>query len=106
MFCRKGRTRRRVSFSLPCVHHSGGFQRLPIDAMIALVDAFGLLDAGPALGDASVYLLLQQYFAELFSRQLPDDSLHLQIEERSQNFRRVQPGAFHNVINVHRLLGI
>jgi hypothetical protein len=50
------------------------------------------------------YLLLPQDFAELFARQLPDDTLHLQIEERSENFGRVQAGAFHDVINVHRLV--
>jgi hypothetical protein len=41
-------------------------------------------------GDANPDLLLQQAFAELFTRQLPDDAFHLQIKERSQNLGRVQ----------------
>jgi hypothetical protein len=52
----------------------------------------------------SPYLPLQQDFAELLPRQLPDDPLHLQIEKRSENFGRVQAGAFHDVVNVHRLV--
>ncbi len=59
----------------------------------------------PRANDADLYLPLQQDFAELLSRQLPDDAFHLQIKERSQNFGRIQAGAFHNIINVHRLLG-
>ena len=59
----------------------------------------------PQANDADLYLPLQQDFAELLSRQLPDDAFHLQIKERSQNFGRIQAGAFHNIINVHRLLG-
>jgi hypothetical protein len=59
------------------------------------------LDAGPAPGAANPYLALQQDFAELFAGQLPDDPFHLQVEERSQNFGRVQAGAFHDVIDVH-----
>ena len=56
---------------------------LPIDAAIALVDALGPLDAAPAAGDAGPYLPLQQYFAELLARQLPDHAFHLQIKKRS-----------------------
>src|SRR6266581_2151024 len=59
----------------------------------------------PRANDANPYLLLQQDFAELLARQLPNDAFHLQIKERSQNFRRVQAGALHDVINVHRFLG-
>ena len=59
----------------------------------------------PRANDADLYLPLQQDFAELLSRQLPDDAFHLQIKERSQNFGRIQAGAFHNIINVHQLLG-
>ena len=59
----------------------------------------------PRPNDANAYLPLQQDFAELLARQLPDDTFHLQIKERSQNFGRIQAGAFHNIINVHRLLG-
>jgi hypothetical protein len=50
--------------------------------------------------DAIAYLPLQQDFAELLPRHLPDDAFHLQIKERSQNFGRIQAGAFHNVINI------
>ncbi len=59
----------------------------------------------PRANDRDLYLPLQQDFAELLSRQLPDDAFHLQIKERSQNFGRIPAGAFHDVINVHRLLG-
>ena len=45
------------------------------------------------------YLLLQQDFAELLARHLPDDALHLQSEKRSENFGRVQAGALHEVVN-------
>jgi hypothetical protein len=55
----------------------------------------------PRANDANPYLPLQQDFAELLARQLPDNAFHLQIEERSQNFGRVQAGAFHDVIDVH-----
>jgi hypothetical protein len=54
------------------------------------VDAFGLLDAGLFACDANPYLLLQQDFAELFARQLPDDAFNLQVKQRSQNLGRVQ----------------
>jgi hypothetical protein len=57
-----------------------------------------LLDAGTEASDAIPYLPLPQDFAELLSRQLPDAAFHLQIKKRSQNFRRVQAGAFHNII--------
>jgi len=63
------------------------------------------LDVGTEASHAIPYLPLQQDFAELLSRQLPDDAFHLQIKKRSQNFGRIQTGAFHNIINVHRLLG-
>jgi hypothetical protein len=59
----------------------------------------------PRANDAGPYLPLQQDFAELLARQLPDDAFHLQIKERSQNFGRIQAGAFHDIINVHWLLG-
>src|SRR5260370_24793675 len=59
----------------------------------------------PRAIDLDLYLPLQQDFAELLSRQLPDDAFHLQIKERSQNFGRIPAGAFHDVMNVHRLLG-
>jgi hypothetical protein len=59
----------------------------------------------PQADDRNPYLPLQQDFAELLAGQLPDDALHLQIKKRSQNFRRVQARAFHDVINMHRLLG-
>jgi hypothetical protein len=59
----------------------------------------------PRANDADLYLPLQQDFAELLAWQLPDDTFHLQIKKRSQNFGRVQAGMFHDVINVHRLLG-
>jgi hypothetical protein len=58
--------------------------------MIARWGAFLLLDAASMTGDANPYLLLQQAFAELFTRQLPDDAFHLQVKERSQNLGRVQ----------------
>ena len=45
------------------------------------------------------YLLLQQDFAELLAGQLPDDALHLQSEERSENFGRVQAGALHSTMS-------
>ena len=61
---------------------------------------FEPLDAGAVRLRCNPYLLLQQDFAELLARQLPDDAFHLQIKERSQNFGRVQAGAFHDVINV------
>ena len=57
---------------------------------MALVDAFGLLDAGLLARDTNPYVLLQQDFAEMFVRQLPDDAFHLQGKERSQNLGRVQ----------------
>ena len=58
----------------------------------------------PRANDAISYLLLQQDFAELFPRQLPDDAFHLQIRKRNQNFKRVQAGPFDGVINVHRFV--
>jgi len=64
-----------------------------------LVDAFPVFDAGLFACDANPYLLLQQDFAELFARQLPDDAFHLQVKERSQNLGRVQAGAFHDVVD-------
>jgi len=63
-----------------------------------------VLDADLAVRDASPYLPLQQGFAELFSRQLPDDSFHLQVEERSQNLGRVQARAIYDVVDVHWLI--
>ncbi len=63
------------------------------------------LDVGTEASHAIPNLPLQQDFAEWLSRQLPDDALQLQIKKRSQNFGRIQAGAFHNIINVHRLLG-
>jgi hypothetical protein len=63
------------------------------------------LDVGTAASDANLYLPLRQDLAELLSRQLPDDAFHLPIKKRSQNFGRIQAGAFHNIINMHRLLG-
>ena len=78
-----------MPFSLPCLR-AAGYQRLPIDAMIARWGAFPLLDAASMAGDANPYLLLQQAFAEPFTRQLPDDAFRLQVKERSQNLGRVQ----------------
>jgi len=46
---------------------------LAIDAAMALVDAFGELDAGLLARDTIPYVLPQQDFAELFARQLPDE---------------------------------
>jgi len=40
---------------------------------MALVDAFGELDAGLLARDTIPYVLPQQDFAELFARQLPDE---------------------------------
>jgi hypothetical protein len=51
---------------------------------MALVDAFGILDAGLLARDTNPYVLLQQDFAELFVRQLPDDTFHLQVKERAR----------------------
>jgi len=68
-----------VPFSLPCLR-AAGYQRLPIDAMIARWGAFPLLDAASMAGDANPYLLLQQAFAGLFAGQLPDDVFHLQVK--------------------------
>jgi hypothetical protein len=62
------------------------------------------LDVGTEASDAIAYLPLQQDFAELLRRQLPDDAFHLQIKERSQNFGRIQAGAFHNIVNMYRFL--
>jgi len=44
---------------------------------MALVDAFGLLDAVPLASDTNSYVLLRQDFAEQFAQQLPDDAFHL-----------------------------
>jgi hypothetical protein len=57
---------------------------------VPLEDAFPIFDAGQFACDANPYLLLQQDFAELFARQLPDDAFHVQVKERSQNLGRVQ----------------
>jgi len=57
---------------------------------MALVDAFGILDAGLQAGDTNPYVLLQQDFAALLARPLPDAAFHLQVRERSQNLGRVQ----------------
>jgi hypothetical protein len=47
----------------------------------------------------------KQNFQKLLARQLPDHAFHLQIKERSQNLRGVQPGLFHDVVNMPRLVG-
>jgi hypothetical protein len=52
------------------------------------------------------YVALQHRFTKLLARPLPNNRFHLQVKKRSENFRRVQGGAVHNVIHrprrVHR----
>jgi hypothetical protein len=42
---------------------------------------------------------LQHYFAELFSRQLPHKSFHLQIKKRGQHIGGIEPSSLPDVIN-------
>jgi hypothetical protein len=43
--------------------------------------------------------LLPKDLGELLPRQLPDDAFHLQVQEGSQNFARIQPSGFDQVVN-------
>src|SRR5713226_2421418 len=99
MFRRKGRPRRRVSFSLPWMYDSGRAGVYLLMRRCPLWMRFPhWMPCCPSC-DADPYLLLQQDFAELFARQLPDDAFHLQVKERSQNLGRVQARVFHDVVN-------
>ena len=48
---------------------------------------------------------LEEDLHKLLTWQLSYDPFHLQIEKGSQNLRRVQAGSFHDVINMHWLVG-
>ena len=45
------------------------------------------------------YVALRHRFTELFAGPPPNNRFHLQVKKRSENFRRVQGGAFHNVLH-------
>ena len=51
---------------------------------------------------SSRYVALRHRFTELFAGPPPNNRFHLQVKKRSENFRRVQGGAFHNVHHQHR----
>ena len=55
--------------------------------------------------DYSGFRGLQEDLRKLLAGQLSYDPFHLQVEKRSQNLRRVQAGSFHDVINMHWLVG-
>ena len=106
MFCRKGRTRRRVSFSLPYKQESGSanayllMQRLPLWMRLA----YWMPPLRPAM--QAPICFYSKTLLNCLPGLLPDHAFHLQIKKRSQNFGRVQAGPFHEVINVHRLVGV
>jgi hypothetical protein len=50
------------------------------------------------------YVALQHRFIEWFAGPPPNNRFHLRVKKRSENFRRVQGGAFHNVL--HRPLAL
>jgi len=89
MFRRKGWSCGRVSFSLPLVYNSGRAGVYLLMRRLPLLMRLGYWMRVPRLR-CKPYLLLQQDFAELFARQLPDDAFHLQVKQRSQNLGRVQ----------------
>src|SRR2546426_8523337 len=63
--------------------------------------------AGRAGGGLCVlFATSDEYPDELLSRHLPDDPFHFQHKQRSQNFRRVQAGAFDQLVHVTRLVGV
>jgi hypothetical protein len=46
----------------------------------------------------------EQNLAELLAGKLANHAFHLQIEERGKNFRRVQGGAFDDVVDRSRVV--
>ena len=48
---------------------------------------------------------LQEDLRKLLAGQLSYDPFHLQVKKGSQNLRGVQAGSFHDVINMHWLVG-